>query len=250
MAKYDVIYSLGCNCAAAEYLRKYGLRCAAGPFDWIAAENGYAPWETILDRFQHFLVLEKLEKCSNQTAGSENCLYRHSQTGYVFYHDFTWNAPFEEQLPAVLQKYRRRAGRFLADLESSKRVLLVWYGESGITLEKVRLEYYTKCLRQKYGKHIDTLVLQYAKTEQNPQIITEDGLSVYQWPDNHIKNRQDGFLLWDRDTLGPVFASLWLSKSFLFRIRQKLVNMAVHVAAWFIFNRSARHQFVEKYTKA
>lgn len=57
MAKeaYDVIYSLGTNCACAEYLRKYNLRRYAGPFDWITSPNIHAPFEAITTHFKSFL---------------------------------------------------------------------------------------------------------------------------------------------------------------------------------------------------
>ncbi len=34
--KYDIIYSLGSNCACALYLNKYALRTTSGPFDWVS----------------------------------------------------------------------------------------------------------------------------------------------------------------------------------------------------------------------
>lgn len=36
MKKYDIIYSIGRDCACASYLQQNGLRLTSGPFDWLS----------------------------------------------------------------------------------------------------------------------------------------------------------------------------------------------------------------------
>ena len=103
--KFDVIYSLGKNCACSEYLKKHNLRLKAGPFDWIVSADNYAPFECILDEFNLFSDFSYLKVISQY----DNTLkVEHSKTKYLFLHDFFTNSSLSSQINPIHDKYQRR----------------------------------------------------------------------------------------------------------------------------------------------
>lgn len=102
--KFDVIYSLGRNCACAEYLKKHNLRLKAGPFDWIVSADSYAPFQCVLDEFNLFSDFSYLKVISQY----DNTLkVEHSRTKYLFLHDF---------FPIVL--FRHRLARYTINISA------------------------------------------------------------------------------------------------------------------------------------
>ena len=54
MKKYDIIYSIGRDCACASYLQQNGLRLTSGPFDWLTNAGFEDRFELMLNDFQCF----------------------------------------------------------------------------------------------------------------------------------------------------------------------------------------------------
>lgn len=242
---YDIVFSLGCNCGCAEYLRKYGLRAAAGPFDWILAPSAQAPFRMLLEELRPLLQLEDLEANSQSNAKTANRIVVSAQSGYTLFHDVWQDAPLEEQLPQVRAKYTRRAERFLNALRGKKRVLLVWYGETGLTLSDEEIVRFSGDVRKKYGQNTDFLFVQY-----------EPGLTAALYKrlsDGAVKaalppgEREEGNLLWDRRRVGPVFASINCRCARQPRWKGRLRALAVRAASVFIWNRQKRHHFIDIY---
>ncbi len=239
---YDVVFSLGCNCGCAEYLRKYGLRASAGPFDWVLAPSAQAPFHILLEDLRPLLQLDDLKEI-NGKAG--NRIVVSGRSGYTLFHDFWQDAPLQAQLPQVCAKYARRAERFLDALCKGKRVLLVWYGETGFTLSDEEIVRFSGAVRKKYGQNTDFLVLQY-----------EPGLSAAAYQrlaDGAVKaafpcgEREEGNLLWDRRRVGPVFSSIKCRSVRSSRWTGRLRALAVRAASTFIWNRQKRHHFIDVY---
>lgn len=239
---YDAVFSLGCNCGCAEYLRKYGLRAAAGPFDWILAPSAQAPFHILLEDLRPLLQLDDLKE-TNGKAGNRIVVSKPS--GYTLFHDFWQDAPLEAQLPRVRAKYARRAERFLDALCKGKRVLLVWYGETSFTLSDEEIVRFSSAVRTKYGQNADFLVVQY---EQGlPSVLYKrlaDGVLKAAFPPGE---REEGNLLWDRLRVGPVFASIKCRSARPVRWAGRLRALAVRAASAFIWNRQKRHRFIDVY---
>ena len=110
---YKCMISIGFNCAVAASLRKYGLRSRDYPFDWgVSTMKGVL--KAVKEKFVDFLDESWFTEIGNG-------MYYHNKYEYNFVHDFQdgiWNeVDFEGQLQYVKEKYRRKIGNFLNDLE-------------------------------------------------------------------------------------------------------------------------------------
>ena len=104
LKKYDVVYSLGTNCAASDYLRRMGLRKEAGPFDWVAAGAPNLPFDFLIHGFENFLRQEDLVLMEDLSAANLRQVYRSFKSSYTFYHDFSKDKTLSEQFEEVFEK--------------------------------------------------------------------------------------------------------------------------------------------------
>ena len=132
--KYDFIFSIGERCACSEALRRSNLQFASFPFDWLLCAGLEQNARFVANHFKDFLVVEHLVDMNTENGDPENpChVYRDQKTGIVFHHDFPVGLSFEEGLPLVREKYRRRINRLYQKIQLSKTVLAV-YMESPTT---------------------------------------------------------------------------------------------------------------------
>lgn len=243
---YDAVYSLGTNCAASDYLRRMGLRKGAGPFDWIRAEDPRCPFETILSDFNNFLQKEDLVLADFQDPQKIRCIYHNKRSRYTFFHDFSCELTLEEQFKQVSDKYNRRKERFLKDISSKKKILLVWYAEWNGFLKQEELKEYADKLNAFFGREIDFLFIQY-NSEQKEDI---NYYSLAEYADCYILGnlaehpRVEGNLFWDEKRITPLFKSISVKRSIGERIKS-LKPVWVRIRAAFIWNKTKRHQFVE-----
>lgn len=239
--KFDVIYSLGKNCACSEYLKKHNLRLKARPFDWIVSANNYAPFECILDEFNLFSDFSYLKVISQY----DNTLkVEHSKTKYLFLHDFFTNSSLSSQINPIHDKYQRRVVRFLQDLKSKKSVLLVWYGEDGTILDQKTVKKFVEKILAKYGTHIYFTFIMYSKTPYKDFA----NVSYLVMSEGNIKKRQEGFLQWDKYEIDPVFANISIRDNKYIPLL-KIREIFYRLCAVFIFNKDKRHQFIERNMK-
>lgn len=163
---YDIIYSLGANCAAATYLNRHFLRVTAGPFDWCGMENFFAgkfEWTTrlICTRFEGFLQKENLK--FTPTKGSEDPDYEpcwdYSGPGFFLPHDFPKGKTVEECYEAVKAKYARRIARFYENIQNEERVLLVWLSLFDAGCEPDAIKRLCEDVCQSLGKKVDFLLI-------------------------------------------------------------------------------------------
>jgi len=247
--KYDSIYSLGINCACAEYLRKNYLRKWSGPLDWVGSDDVYAPFKTILDEFRLFLDFSYLHK--SEDGHALNVTWKHAQNQYRFVHDFFKTGNEAEQKQSVLQKYQRRVSRLLADLTAPKRVLFVWYGEDGSVMNPNEVVAYVRKIRQKYQAHIDFLFIMYEAPDNSAALLPDEiekGIWFYRLPKTSLANRQDGYLRWDSPCIEAILSTVALAQ------KQKtwwvtLRKVGYQVLGAFIWNRSKRHKFMEDHVR-
>ena len=126
--KYDFIFSIGERCACSEALRRSNLQFASFPFDWLYCIDFEQNAQFISHHFDGFLASERLVDMNIENGDPENpCrVYRDSQTGIVFNHDFPANLSFEHGFPLVSEKYRRRINRLYQRIQSAKKILAVY----------------------------------------------------------------------------------------------------------------------------
>lgn len=172
---YDLIFSLGGACQAAELLRKLELRNRAFPFDWnfncTLTEKVSIVDKLLKEGAQSFLGLQKdLEWYDTRiTEGKKIFSYRNTKNCMKFPHDFKVDADteispvkiLELQYPEVLAKYKRRNIRLKEYLlQGSKKVLALWVTQSNeIGPSSVEIMQAYDNLNEICANNIDLLVL-------------------------------------------------------------------------------------------
>ena len=167
--KFDLIVSLGEDCACSSYLRKFNLQNASYPFDWLTKADFKTRIMLLLTDFKDFLNKEDLKMIDKPTGVIK--------TGFCFYHDFYSDAEFSEMYDVVFEKYQRRIKRLYERIKKSKKVLFVWLMRS-ICATDDELLTYQKQIEKKFQKSkIYLLVLENCIDVNNTENVTEVKIS-------------------------------------------------------------------------
>lgn len=130
MKRYDIVFSLGEDCAYASYMKLAHIRRVSGPFDWLTHASFEERFRLLTNNFSDFLNKDDfcfLQKDPNMF-NDESCdYYENRRTQFYFYHDFMINVPFEQSFNTVKEKYRRRIERFYNLIMKNKNVLFIWF---------------------------------------------------------------------------------------------------------------------------
>lgn len=150
----NVFISLGDDCQAAYYLRKFKLRNEAFPFDWVKSPNFDAVCQLIENNFENFLHPQYLTR--------KNFHVEHEQYKIIFLNDFhTRSLPdlvgiepeqqsidYHVYIDEVQAKYQRRIERFVTVLQSQDFIYFIrtnaTYTEAKIFVECM-LKNYPEC---------------------------------------------------------------------------------------------------------
>jgi hypothetical protein len=176
---YDIVYSLGRDCACASYLKNFGLRVASGPFDWITlSQNEEHDLEKALsivsNDFKDFFNAEDLKLLAPDPKiyqEPEHVGYENIRTGFRFYHDFDTGIPFDEMFPKVKEKYERRIQRFRDNIKNNKKVLLVWFTHLFESDDSQALALCNQ-VSEFYGKPIDFLLIEHSDTRTEKRVLS------------------------------------------------------------------------------
>lgn len=125
--RFDLVFSIGGNCACAMFLNETKLRMASSPFDWLSSAPFEERIDTLCSRFRGFLVRENIAWHSPGQGDRASDVYMDTVHGYRFVHDFPKNTPLDESFPRVRAKYDRRIARLLKRLDDGARACLVWW---------------------------------------------------------------------------------------------------------------------------
>lgn len=122
--KYDMICSLGGNCAVAFQLKYRGMRYFSLPFDWVYIENekplDYL-CEGFMDGFKNLALKENLVRVKGNDA--HPVIYQDVYSGYFFPNHF--KVDVEHEYDAFNIKLHRRVGRLINGIKSAKNVLFI-----------------------------------------------------------------------------------------------------------------------------
>lgn len=102
---FDHCISLGWFCGTASALSKLGLRSRSGPFDWCFSYF-WAVMDQIKNGFKEFMRRENLRK-------DEDKIKNFSDIKYGFYYNHDIKISFEQEYPAIFDKYMRRIDAFM-----------------------------------------------------------------------------------------------------------------------------------------
>ncbi len=159
MKEYDIVYSIGSNCACAIYLNKNNLRKISGPFDWLTGADFKSRIALILNDFDGFMNIEDFEAVF-QDRSVENEYYINKKTNFSFLHDFPKNVALKDCFEEVKQKYDRRIARFYRNINENSKVLLVWFSLDSKINDGELVDASNK-LNKKFNKNIDILIIEH-----------------------------------------------------------------------------------------
>ncbi|MER2175599.1 MAG: DUF1796 family putative cysteine peptidase [Carnobacterium sp.] len=111
MESYQHFISLGFFCSTASELEKVGLRDTSSPFDWLITDfKGLI--QCMENKFEGILDYENLSQYKDNPS-----YYVDEKYDFHFYHDFSGYTSLEEQLPSVLEKYKKRIEKFYINIQ-------------------------------------------------------------------------------------------------------------------------------------
>ncbi len=247
--KYDIIYSIGRDCACASYLAKLNLRACSGPFDWLTNANFQQRFELMLNDFSNFLNKDDLHLMPKPTqfpADKNNDYYENIRTGLYFWHDFPADKSFEEAYPEVKQKYERRIKRFYENIQNHNKVLLVWFSQVHNTPNELVLDLCDKFCK-KMGKTIDFLIIEHAEGLQQAEMtqlstnILKYRCHATRFDENGVPQTQGNERL-----VSPIFSQYKLAIPFKLRLVKFLRRWLSKIICLFIFDKQLRKKIKKK----
>lgn len=65
--KFDLIFSLGEDCACTSYLRRFNLQEYSYPFDWLTKADFFTRMDLLINDFKGFLEKDNLTQLDKST---------------------------------------------------------------------------------------------------------------------------------------------------------------------------------------
>lgn len=133
METYDLIVSLGGNCAAAYQMKRRGLRPFALPFDYLFMNSQktirYLS-EGFKNGFKDFCLKENLREMTPQekaAAGGDKDKFKYNDTltDYGFIHHFKHSIADKNGYEETAAVFRRRINRLFDKINESKKILFL-----------------------------------------------------------------------------------------------------------------------------
>lgn len=160
--KYDVIFSLGSACLCSQTLRKLHLQFCSYPLDWVTGGDFIGRVELLVSDFKDYLNQQYLVFYPEWQEPKKN-VYQNQRTKIIFPHDFPLDIPFETSFPEVKEKYNRRISRLIKNIETAKRVLIVYVcppvAEQNDVSDNQLKDCYDKIINRFPNKNIDLLYI-------------------------------------------------------------------------------------------
>lgn len=183
--EYDLVFSLGGNCAAAHNLLYRGLRTVALPFDWtyINDESSlYKLADGFKNGFVDFMKYDNLEELSDEeekTVNHSNTLhYADSYTGYRYVNHFYRDIRTTDEYKIVKEIFNRRTERLLTLMDKANKVLMVLNTEFYIK-DKTIFDFYNSIKTLYPQKQIDFVVLNFGCASEN--FVEKDNICIYRY---------------------------------------------------------------------
>lgn len=162
LPRYDLAFSLGCDCNCSLALRRAGLQFRSYPFDWLKKAPLRPRADLLARRFVGWLAPENLVDLGpppfSRRVGRRHLVVLDRATGLEHRHDFAVGRPLAESLPDVAAKYARRTARLLAEIDAADRVAAVFcvgFRSPDLPMEDLVAAWET--LRAAFGEKIDLI---------------------------------------------------------------------------------------------
>jgi hypothetical protein len=125
---YDIIYSIGEDCACAAWLQSYNLRLTSGPFDWLCKAKLDVRFLYLINRFQGFLnspndLQREFDPRYDNDERYPHFIYNNVKDGFAFLHDFEKNTTknFEESFDMVKKGFKKGLTGFIKIYQAMKK---------------------------------------------------------------------------------------------------------------------------------
>lgn len=251
---FDLIVSLGEDCACSSYLRKFNLQSASYPFDWLTKASLETRFELLLSNFEGFLdkkYLVHIEKNPNCVNDYKNEYYKNIKNEIIFLHDFPASMTFEEGYELVFEKYQRRIKRLYEKIEKSKKVLFVWLGKTqSIENDKI-LEYQRKLTEKFKNKNVHILVLEnipnYKEKDFKEEKISKKILKIkYDIKTTKVPHTSDEYL-GNIELNEEIFSKLKYNMPKSYKIKKLFYNLIIKpLIAVFVWKKEMRRRIRNK----
>lgn len=245
--KFDLVLSIGEDCACTSYLRRFNLQDYSFPFDWLTKASFECRINLLVNDFENFLIKENIslmQKPENKEVDNKHDYYKDNLLDFYFYHDFRSNCNFEEEFLIVKNKYQRRIKRLYEVIENSKNVLFVWWSRNKHQDENCIINSYEKLKTKFQNKNVYLLIIE-----------SSDSFSIKNLCNNHvIIKRYDNIsykhnfkwneVMGNEENNTKVFSKIkkvrtinWYIKNLIYKILKALINLFP--------NKKLRHKFKE-----
>lgn len=168
--KFDLVVSLGEDCACSSYLRRCKLQDFSYPFDRLTKAAFSNRLELLLNNFSDFLNKEDLYQLEKPKTDDvdKNCDYwADKKYDFYFYHDFKTGEPFDTEYIKVKNKFDRRIKRLYEQISNSENILFVWWSRNKHQNTDIVQEYYTKLCQKFPSKSVYLLIIEFGENEEN-----------------------------------------------------------------------------------
>ncbi len=243
--EYDIVYSLGYDCACAQYMQYAQIRICSGPFDWLTNADFETRMNLILNDFENFLDIDDLKflpKNPNMFNDPYCNYYENIRNGFYYYHDFPIGEDFTEVFKQVKEKYNRRIKRFYDNLINKEKVLIIYFTHYPINNNELIKELCQKVCK-KFNKKIDFLIIEYDKTKKGKETEKcrlDDNITIYKL--NTRKKDKKGNLTTpgNKKLCRPIFKQYELALPLRTKIKRKILFASSMIICPFIFNKKLR----------
>lgn len=149
--KFDLICSLGGNCAAAHNLRYRNLRKCAFPFDWTyftSEKSVYAIAEGFKTGFKEFVNIKNLKELPVNPSHPDKIQYEDTLNGIIWANHFLYDNDREIEYKRVKNILDRRFKRLINFVEESNNTLFLFC--TSFSIQRDSFEYLLKTLQELY----------------------------------------------------------------------------------------------------
>ena len=242
--KFDLIVSLGEDCACTSYLRRFNLQNHSYPFDWLTNGHFENRIELVVNNFKDFINkddLKEMERPKHFPPDSLHKYYENTRTKLYFWHDFSLNIDFDEDYNAVKEKYDRRIKRFYEEIEKSEKVLFVWLSHSSVQDVELIKETYSRFTNKFLGKEIFLLMIENSSDYSVQSLENDHIMIVNQDTVSDDKKHHYDPTMGNKTNNLKVFKKIRLKTTFLEKLNRFAYSAAIFIAG-LIPNRGLRQK--------
>ena len=217
--KYDLVFGVGQACACTQNLRKNKLQFSSYPYDWLFGMDLVNRMKLIANNYEHFIDYEDLKDTNRDNKSEKNLceIFYNTKNEICFNHDFAYGKPLEETYPAVKEKYDRRIKRQLEQIESSKRVLVVYLQSpcDRNEIEDKTLVEAQEVLKNRFPKQEFTLLYLFCDHDKKDYEIREISKNVSRIDFDYDAYFEDAPFSVNEDILVRVFCRVKITNKFM-----------------------------------